>query len=66
MPIKRLGCPVCTESVAVGLPRNFAALEVSATPDPSKPEDSRHHTRHVRCPTGHSVYFYFERTGVNR
>ena len=61
MPITEIECRVCTASVWVGLPKNYAALEVSAEPDPSKPEDAVHHTRHVHCPRGHSVYFYFER-----
>ncbi|WP_254766435.1 hypothetical protein [Salinilacihabitans rarus] len=61
MPIETVTCPNCGESVSIGLPKNYAALEVSADPDPEKPEDARHHTRRVRCPAGHPVYFYFER-----
>ncbi|WP_255190591.1 hypothetical protein [Natronobeatus ordinarius] len=62
MPIETVACPACDEPVAISLPRGYVGLEVSAEPDPTKPEDERHHTRHVRCSAGHVVYFYFERT----
>lgn len=54
-------CPICEESVKVGLPRDLTTLEVSTEPDPTKPEDGQHKTRHVQCPKNHPVYFYFER-----
>lgn len=54
-------CPICEESVKVGLPRDLDTLEVSAEPDPTKLEDDHHKTRYVECPKNHSVYFYFER-----
>jgi hypothetical protein len=63
-PSIRMGtvdCPLCGESVKVGLPRDVATLEVSTEPDPTKPEDGRHKTRYVRCSRNHTIYFYFER-----
>lgn len=54
-------CPICDESMKVGLPKDVATLEVSTEPDPTKPEDGRHKTRRVQCSQDHTVHFYFER-----
>lgn len=54
-------CPICDESLRVGLPNDVATLEVSTEPDPTKLEDGRHKTRQVECSQDHAVYFYFER-----
>lgn len=62
VPIKDVSCPTCERPVAISLPREYTDLEVSVEADPSKPEDTLHHTRLVRCSADHAVYFYFKRT----
>lgn len=59
--METVDCPLCGESVKVGLPNDVAILEVSTEPDSTKPENGRHKTRHVGCSQDHTIYFYFER-----
>ncbi|WP_425504361.1 hypothetical protein [Salinilacihabitans rarus] len=61
MGIREVTCPICSESVPVGLPQGISQVEVSSEPDSTRPEDGGTTTRLVRCPNDHPVYFHFTR-----